>query len=98
MRQHIEAIQGDSFEPSSYKERGYALRGSFRTDGFRLQRLAFKLNELNAVKYRRLPEAKLPPRITSTLGGTDYFLTEIKNVVKTKQNVSDLWGCGPEQI
>ncbi|KAG0346297.1 hypothetical protein BGZ54_005264, partial [Gamsiella multidivaricata] len=49
----------------------------------------FKLNEPNAIKYRRLPEAKLPSRTTSTLGGTDYFLTEIRNVVKTKQADQD---------
>ncbi|KAF8918007.1 hypothetical protein BGZ58_004967, partial [Dissophora ornata] len=94
----MEAIRDDNFEPRNYKESGYALRGSIRTDGFRLQLLAFKLNELNAVKYRRLPEDKLPSRITSTLGGTDYFLTEIRNVVKVKQDVTDLWDCDPEQI
>jgi len=98
IREHIEAIRDDTFDPNTYKESGYVLRGSIRTDGFRLQLLAFKLNELNAVKYRRLPADKLPPRITSTLGGTDYYLTEIRNVVKTKQDVSDLWGCDPNQI
>ncbi|KAG0354379.1 hypothetical protein BGZ54_001677 [Gamsiella multidivaricata] len=98
MREHIEAIRNDNFGPNTYKESGYALRGLIRTDGFRLQLLAFKLNELNAVKYRRLPEAKLSPRINSTLGGTDYSLTEIRNVVKTKQDVSDLWGYDLKQI
>ncbi|KAI8597228.1 hypothetical protein EDD21DRAFT_437411 [Dissophora ornata] len=98
MKQHIRAIRDDSFEPMSYKERDHVLRGSIRTDGFRLQLTAFKLNELNAVKYRRLPVEKLPPRITSTLAGTDYFLTEIRNIVKIKQDVSDLWDCDPERI
>ncbi|KAG0366691.1 hypothetical protein BGZ54_005012, partial [Gamsiella multidivaricata] len=49
VRQHIGAIQDDNSEPSSYKQRGYALHGSLRTDRFRLQLLTFKLNELNAV-------------------------------------------------
>ncbi|KAI8602095.1 hypothetical protein EDD21DRAFT_87667 [Dissophora ornata] len=97
-REHIEAIRRNNLEPRNYRESGYALRGSVRTDGFRFQLLAFKLNELNAVKYRRLPEDKLPSRIASTLGGTDYFLAEVRNVVKAKQDVSDLWECDPNEI
>ncbi|KAF9176116.1 hypothetical protein BGZ51_001685, partial [Haplosporangium sp. Z 767] len=56
------------------------------------------MNELNAIKYRRLSPEKLPPRITSTLGGADYFLTEIRNVVAREEDVQELWGCDPEQI
>ncbi|KAG0346760.1 hypothetical protein BGZ54_005110, partial [Gamsiella multidivaricata] len=40
----------------------------------------------------------LPHRITFTIGGTDYYSTEIRNVAKIRQDVEDLWGCGPEQI
>lgn len=99
MRHHIRTIQEDSFDPKDYNERGYILRGSIRTDGFLLQLLAYKMNELNSVKYRRLPVDKLPSRITSTLGGTDYHLTEIRNVVRNKQDVADLWGdCQPCEI
>ncbi|KAG0305840.1 hypothetical protein BGZ98_003488 [Dissophora globulifera] len=68
------------------------------SDGFRLQLLAFKLNELNAVKYRRLPPHKLPLRIATTLDGTDYFLPEIGHIAKIKQDVSGLWGCDLNQI
>ncbi|KAF9176320.1 hypothetical protein BGZ51_000961, partial [Haplosporangium sp. Z 767] len=39
-----------------------------------------KVKESNAVMYRRLDENKLPSRINSTVGGTDYFLSEIRNV------------------
>ncbi|KAF9178231.1 hypothetical protein BGZ50_007958, partial [Haplosporangium sp. Z 11] len=63
---------------------GYALRGSIKTDGFRLQLLAFKLNELNCVKYRRLD--------------TDQYLTENRNVVKTKEDVERIWECDPRDI
>ncbi|KAG0262509.1 hypothetical protein BG011_010092 [Mortierella polycephala] len=63
-----------------------------------VQLSAFKLKELQSVRYRRLPETVLPPKITSTAGGVDYFLVEIRNVVKTKQDAGDLWGCEPEQI
>ena len=90
MREHTKAIRNETFEPKTYKESGYALRGSIRTDGFRLQLLTFKLGELNGVRYRRFPAKKLPPRISSTLGGTDYYLSEIRNVVRTKQDVVDL--------
>ncbi|KAK3822387.1 MAG: hypothetical protein J3R72DRAFT_501860 [Linnemannia gamsii] len=98
MRSHIQNIRDDSFEPASYTEKGYALRGSIRTDGFRLQVLAFKINELHSVKFRRLPAENLPCRLTSTIGGTDYFLTEIRNVVSTKQDVDRLWSCDPKNI
>ncbi|KAG0355817.1 hypothetical protein BC939DRAFT_481615 [Gamsiella multidivaricata] len=40
----------------------------------------------------------LPHRIASTIGGTDYYSTEIRNVVEIRQDVEDLWGCEPEQI
>ncbi|KAG0346311.1 hypothetical protein BGZ54_005263, partial [Gamsiella multidivaricata] len=87
------------FNPKvSYSGKGYALRGSIKTDGFRIQLLAFKLNELNCMKYRRLDADKLPDRLTSTLGGTGQYLTEIRNVVKTKEDVERLWGCDPLDI
>ncbi|KAG0197548.1 hypothetical protein BGX33_000520, partial [Mortierella sp. NVP41] len=101
MRAHLQRIRAESFQPAAYAGRGYVLRGSIRTDGFRLQAIAFKLNELHCVKYRRLRPDKLPSgtsRLTSTLGGTDYFLTEIRNVVTTQQDVADLWGCNPHRI
>jgi len=101
MQEHIQVIRDDDFDFDSYEKRGYVPFGSIRTDGFLLQLLAFKMNELNAVKYRRLSKEKLgrlKPRITSTVGGTDYFLTEVRNVVKTKQDVVDLWKCEPQDI
>lgn len=98
MRHHLEDIRHDEFLPANYNRRGYVLRGSIKTDGFLLQLLAYKLNELNCVRFKRLPEHKLPARITTTLAGTDYYLTEIRNIVKSKQDVYDLWGCEPEKI
>ncbi|KAG0250072.1 hypothetical protein BGZ95_007321, partial [Linnemannia exigua] len=98
MRGHLQSIRDDNFEPTFYAGKGYVLRGSIRTDGFRLQVLAFKLNELHSVKYRRLPAEKLPCRLKSTIGGTDYFLTEIRNVVSTSKDVARLWNCDPKSI
>ncbi|KAF9110941.1 hypothetical protein BGX27_005676 [Mortierella sp. AM989] len=98
LRLHINELRQDDFDPKLYSKRGYTLRGSIRTDGFRLQLLAFKLKELHMVKYRRLPLDRLPLQITSTIGGADYYLTEIRNVVRTPEDVSKLWGCAPEQI
>ncbi|KAF9918725.1 hypothetical protein FBU30_011288 [Linnemannia zychae] len=96
-RHHIQNIRHADFQPFSYTDKGYILSGSIRTDGFHLQLIAFKLNELNSIKYRRLPMDRLPNHLTSTIGGTDYFLTEIRNVVSTPQDVVDLWGCDPEK-
>ncbi|KAK3834182.1 MAG: LOW QUALITY PROTEIN: hypothetical protein JOS17DRAFT_738316 [Linnemannia elongata] len=86
LRGHLQNIRDDNFDPSSYTGKGYVLL------------LAFKLNELHSAKYRRLPAEKLPSRLTSTIGGTDYFLTEIRNIVSTRQDVTQLWGCDPKSI
>ncbi|KAG0347856.1 hypothetical protein BGZ54_004783, partial [Gamsiella multidivaricata] len=49
------------------------------------------LRELQCVRYRRLPADRLPPRITSTVGGVDYYLQEIRHVIQTKEDVAWLW-------
>jgi len=98
MRSHLQNIQRPDFDPKTYKDKGYVLHGSIRTDGFRLQLLAYKLKELKSVRYKRLRADVLPLRINSTTGGVDYFLTEIRNVVKTPQDVANLWECEPDDI
>ncbi|KAF9080000.1 hypothetical protein BGX27_005782, partial [Mortierella sp. AM989] len=98
-RNHLQHIRGPDFDPHGYGSKGYVLTGSIRTNGFRLQLLACKLKELQAVRYRRLPDAKLPSRLTSTVGGTNFYLQEIRNVVKTKEDVVRFWPhCPPEEI
>ncbi|KAF9274645.1 hypothetical protein BGZ74_004285 [Mortierella antarctica] len=69
-----------------------------RTDSFWLQLLAFKLNELKCVKYRQLDVERLLDQLTSMLGGMNHYLTEIRNVVKAKEDVERLWKCDPSQI
>ncbi|KAF9104945.1 hypothetical protein BGX27_009866 [Mortierella sp. AM989] len=98
MRKHIKCIQSETFDRRSHWKRGYSITGSIRTDGFRLQLLAFKLKELNSVRYKRLPQKDLPSQITSTIGGVDYWLTEVRNIIKTAQDVQTLWGCKPAKI
>lgn len=99
MTSHISNIRDKDFNPKdSYSSKGYALRGSIKTDGYRIQLLAFKLNELNRVKYRQLGEDKQPDPLTSTLGGTNHYLTEIRNVVRTAEDVQRIWGCDPKDI
>ncbi|KAF9542693.1 hypothetical protein EC957_001748 [Mortierella hygrophila] len=99
IRDHLRPFREGNLVPNEYGSKGYALRGSIRTDGFRLQLLSFKLKELQSVRFKRLPEVALPPRLTSTIGGTDYFLPEIRNVIKTPADVSRHWpSCKPENI
>ncbi|KAF8919712.1 hypothetical protein BGZ58_004580, partial [Dissophora ornata] len=98
MKEHLSQFREPGFDPRNYSDKGYALSGSIRTDGFRLQLLSFKLGELNSVRYKRLSEDVLPDRITSTVGGVDYHLTEIRNVVKSRDDVTRLLGCEPEDI
>ncbi|CAO3567070.1 unnamed protein product [Mortierella alpina] len=58
-----------------------------------------KLKELQSVRFKRPSEMPLPCRLTTTTGGTDYYLTEIRNVVKRKGDVARLWpDCRPEAI
>ncbi|KAF9546940.1 hypothetical protein EC957_009105 [Mortierella hygrophila] len=87
---HLDVIKDKHLDPSQYKERGYLLRSSIRTNGFRVQLLAFKLGGLPDIRYRRLPENCLPPRLTSTVGGTDYYLQEIRNVITSKEDIERL--------
>ncbi|KAF9911461.1 hypothetical protein BX616_010588 [Lobosporangium transversale] len=63
--------------------------------------LGFKLKELQSVRYRRLskvPQDKVPFRLTSTVSGVDYHLTEIRNIVKSQQDVRAIWGREPGKI
>ncbi|KAG0221195.1 hypothetical protein BGW42_008149, partial [Actinomortierella wolfii] len=78
---HVNTLRHPEFIPSEYKARGYILRPSTRTDGFRLQVMAFKKKELQSVRFKRYPEEKLPSGLLSTVGGTDDFLTKIRNVI-----------------
>lgn len=99
LRGHLSSIRRSEFDPRTYDRKGYALAGSIRTNGFRIQLAAFKLRELQAVRFRRLPDNLLPPCLTSTVGGTDYYLREIRNIVKTMENVTQHWPlCAPEEI
>ncbi|KAF9343858.1 hypothetical protein BGX26_005115, partial [Mortierella sp. AD094] len=67
------------------------IKGTVLTDGFGLYLLAFKLKELQSVRFRRLPDDRLPLRIMSTVRGTDYYLQEIRNVIRTKEDIKQLW-------
>lgn len=99
IRNHLWPLKDKNFDPCQYNQKGYALHGSIQTDGYLLQLLAFKLKELQSMQYRQLPETKLPPQLTSTVSGVDYYLTEIWNIVKTQDDVSRLWpNCDPKDI
>ncbi|KAK3821500.1 MAG: hypothetical protein J3Q66DRAFT_152665 [Benniella sp.] len=69
IREHLQALSRPDFNPSTYSRKGYVLRGSVVTDGHRIMLTAFKLRELEMVRYRRLPDNRLPDRITTTVGG-----------------------------
>lgn len=61
--------------------------------------MAFKLRELQDVRFRRIAEDRLPSRLTSTVGEIDYFLPKIRNVITSKDDVAKYWpGVQPEEI
>ncbi|KAF9378215.1 hypothetical protein CPB97_009713 [Podila verticillata] len=98
LRNQVNALRQPGFSPRDYTEKGYVLRGSIRTDGFRFSLLAFKIRELQSVRYRRYPAHVLPSPLLSTTGGTDSFLTEVRNVIHSQQDVQELFGCPADQI
>ncbi|KAG9326309.1 hypothetical protein KVV02_004046 [Mortierella alpina] len=109
LQAHLEVLRHNDFNVTHYmdcfnsnsspKPYPYVLRGFVRTDGFRLQVLAYKLKELQAARYKRLPDERLPPRINSTVAVVDYYLSEMRNVIKTPQDVARLFdGCPPDKI
>ncbi|KAF9928552.1 hypothetical protein FBU30_002290 [Linnemannia zychae] len=90
---HINMLRSDDFDPRQYTEKGYVLYGSIKTDGHQLQVSAYKLRELNSVKYKRYSSERLPDRRLTTIAGTGDYLTEVRNVFKTKEDVEQLLGC-----
>ncbi|KAF9958693.1 hypothetical protein BGZ70_009115 [Mortierella alpina] len=95
VRVHLESLRREGFDATNYSEKGYVLRGGISTDGFRLHLLAHKLKELQGVRFRRIT---IPSRLTSTLGGTTDYLTEVRNVLKSPADVASLWQCDPSKI
>ncbi|KAF8925889.1 hypothetical protein BGZ58_000390, partial [Dissophora ornata] len=77
---------------------GYVIKGSIRTDGRLLQLLAFKIKELQSVRFYRVPEGKLPNPLITTIGGTNRYLTEAQNVFKTTADVEKLLATDPDQV
>ncbi|KAF8928787.1 hypothetical protein BGZ47_001441, partial [Haplosporangium gracile] len=95
LREHLACLRAETFDPKEWHGRGYILRGSIRTNGRLLQVLAFKLKELQSVRYRRVPENKLPNPFLTTIGGTNRYLTETRNVFSTSAAVESLLAADP---
>ncbi|KAF9536710.1 hypothetical protein EC957_009925, partial [Mortierella hygrophila] len=89
IRDHLQFVE--QTKPKDYHQKGYIPHGSIRTDGFRVQILTFKLRERQDARFRRLPEDDLPPRLTTSVAGSDYYLTEIRNVIQAKEDIDKLW-------
>jgi hypothetical protein len=71
-------------------------------DELEIQFIAYKLKELQSAGFKRVPDDWLPQnRLISTVAGVNYFLTEIRKVVRTKVDVMRLWpqdDCGPDKL
>ncbi|KAF9569519.1 hypothetical protein EC968_002563, partial [Mortierella alpina] len=95
VRAHLETLRSDGFDPAQYNKSGYVLRGGISTNGFLIHVQAHKVKELQRVRYRKIA---IPSRLTSTLGGTDDFLQEVRHVIRTPEDVARLWPCDPRDI
>ncbi|CAO3568811.1 unnamed protein product [Mortierella alpina] len=98
LRDHAGRLRAESFDPREWQDRGYVLRGSIRTNGRLLQLTAFKKKELQSVRFRRFAEDKLPNPLVSTIGGTNRYLTEARNVFPTAADVETLLAVHPSQV
>ncbi|KAG0269954.1 hypothetical protein BGZ95_001853, partial [Linnemannia exigua] len=83
MISHLQEIDHPNFDETLYIRHGYVLKGSVKSNGYLIQVSAFKLHELQAVRYRRLSPDRMPNLLTSTLGGTDKYLKETIFVLHT---------------
>ncbi|KAF9935983.1 hypothetical protein BGZ70_006837, partial [Mortierella alpina] len=98
IRHHVGIVRDyENLDLTTYHERGYVALESIKTDGFKVQLLAYKLKELQCARYKRLPEHRLPPRLTSIVAGVDYFMTEIRNIIKTGDDVTRIWNCNGDE-
>ncbi|KAG0303305.1 hypothetical protein BGZ98_006802 [Dissophora globulifera] len=98
LKDHVNMLRQRTFDPQQYDAKGYFLRGSIRTNGHRLQLIAYKLRELQSVCFRRYKTNVLPNRLLSTVGGTNDYLTEVRNVFSCSQDVEDLLGCSAKDV
>lgn len=53
--------------------------------------MAFKLCERQDARFKRLAEKDMPSRITTTVAGVNGFLQEIRSVIKSEQDIKELW-------
>ncbi|KAF9944411.1 hypothetical protein BGZ72_002408, partial [Mortierella alpina] len=79
LREHFGVCEKRPSTLKSGEAQGCILRGSIRTDGRLVHLLAFKNKELQSVRFRLLPNDKLPNLLISTIGGTDRYLMEARN-------------------
>jgi len=77
VKEHLQDITHPEYDANTYKIHGYVLKGSFKTDGHLIPLTAFKLHELQSLRYRRLAVDKMPDALRSVTGGSDRYLTEI---------------------
>ncbi|KAF9580644.1 hypothetical protein BGW38_002624 [Lunasporangiospora selenospora] len=96
---HLRIFDSLELNPKEYMRKGYVSAGSLQTDGFQEQVLCFKLEELRSVRYKKVPDDRLPHGITSMVGEVDYWMQEIRNVIQTEEDVAELWpGADPKDI
>ncbi|KAG9060878.1 hypothetical protein KI688_007947 [Linnemannia hyalina] len=89
IRDHLQLVE--ETKPKDYHRGGYIPQGSIRTDGFLVQAMTLKLRERQDALFKRLAEEDMPSRITTAVAGVNGFLQEIRNVIKSEQDIKELW-------
>ncbi|KAG9063354.1 hypothetical protein KI688_004236 [Linnemannia hyalina] len=96
--ERLGCLQTKAFDSKEWHGKRYILQGSIRTNGRLLQLLGFKLKELQSVRYRRVPEDKLPYSLVTTISDTTSYLTEARNVFSTAADVESQLTANPSQV
>jgi hypothetical protein len=89
IREHIQLVRNTP--PADYRRKNYLARGSIRTDGFRMQILAFKLRERQDARFKKRDDSDHLSRLKSTVAGVDYYLSEIRNIIRSEEDIKELW-------
>ncbi|KAG0064076.1 hypothetical protein BGZ89_009395 [Linnemannia elongata] len=81
IRDHLQFFEQTKLK--DYHKKGYIVHGSLKI-------MAFKIRERQDARFRRLLEDDLPPRLTITVTGSDYYLSETCNLIQSKEDIAKL--------
>ncbi|KAF9916627.1 hypothetical protein FBU30_001241 [Linnemannia zychae] len=71
LKQHLELLRDKLFDFKEWYGKSYVFLGAIRMNDRLLQLLAFKIKELQSIRYCRVPKDKSPNPLVTSIGVTD---------------------------